>query len=71
MGGAFQKKLVGQTDLLTGFSAMLRYTKKNLLPKCLQMWQFCMDNVTKVGVAKHKVGGANLNVGGAVAPPTV
>ena len=28
-------------------------------------------NLTKVGVAKHKVGGANLKVGGAVAPPTV
>ena len=40
-------------------------------PKCLQKWQFCMAkvrhhrfragkplNVTKVGVAKHKVGGA-------------
>ena len=28
-------------------------------------------NLTKVGVAKHKVGVANLKVGGAAAPPTV
>ena len=48
------------------------------------MRQFCMakvknhrfrtsktPNLTKVGVAKHKVGEANLKVGGAAAPPTV
>ena len=28
-------------------------------------------NLPKVGVAKHKVGVANLKVGGAAAPPTV
>ena len=28
-------------------------------------------NLIKVGVAKHKVGVANLKVGGAAAPPTV
>ena len=28
-------------------------------------------NLIKVGVAKHKVGGANIKVGGAAAPPTV
>ena len=28
-------------------------------------------NLPKVGVAKHIVGGANLEVGGAAAPPTV
>ena len=28
-------------------------------------------NLPKFGVAKHKVGGANLEVGGAAAPPTV
>ena len=54
------------------------------MPKCLQMWQFCIAKVrhhrsrarnpldlTKVGVAKRKVGGANLKIGGAAAPPTV
>ena len=34
MGGAFQKKLMGQNGLLSGYSAILRYTNKNL---CAEM----------------------------------
>ena len=84
MGGAFQTKLVGQNDSLTGCSATLTYKNKKLNPEMSKMWQFCMakvrnhcfrarksPNLPKVGVAKQKVGGANHKVGGAAAPPTV
>ena len=68
MGGAFQKKLMGQNGLLSGYSAILRYTNKNL----------CAEMSAKVTVT-HSEGQifssqkpVNLTkVGVSVAPPSV
>ena len=84
MGGAFQEKLVGQNGPLTGCSAMLRYKNKKLNAEMstnvlvlhsvkVKNHRFRArkpPNLPKVGVAKRKVGGANLELGGAAAPPT-
>ena len=57
---------------------MLRCKNKKLNAECASatVRNHCFrarkpPNLPKVGEAKHKVGGANLEVGGAAAPPTV
>ena len=71
---------------LPGVSAIERYKNKKLNAEMsTNVTQMCFawkrwkrpfrarkpSNLPKVGVAKHEVGGTNLKVGGAVAPPTV
>ena len=78
--GAFRhgwsfSEIVGGAKWLINW--MFCYKTRNWMSKCLQVWQICMTkvknhcfrarkspNVPKVGVAKHKVGVANLKVVG-------